>query len=129
MSYSFRTAETNDDFSSIRRLNHQIFSEDSANLRRPPRWPLADPFESHDWPYLIALHHDLVAGMVGVRMTIRPGRHQTPPSRSRHSGRIAAAACWKFVSRPGARAPQSSGVGPACWLACSRMLWSAATAP
>ena len=70
MSYSFRTAETADDFQQIRRLNHKVFSEELGQHAARPDGLLADPFEARS-RHLIALHQDLVVGMVCV--------HDDPP--------------------------------------------------
>jgi N-acyl-L-homoserine lactone synthetase len=70
MSYSFRPAGTSGDFEQIRSLNHQIFSEELGQHALRPDGLLADPFEARS-RYLIALHRELVVGMVCV--------HDDPP--------------------------------------------------
>lgn len=70
MSYSFRIAETADDFHQIRRLNHRIFAEELGQHPAQPGALLADPLEARS-RFLIALHDDLLAGMVCV--------HDDPP--------------------------------------------------
>ncbi len=70
MSYSFRPAETSDDFQQIRRLNHRIFSEELGQHEIRPDGLLADPFEARS-RYLLALHDELVVGMICV--------HDDPP--------------------------------------------------
>ena len=70
MTYSFRIAESAEDFQQIRRLNHRIFSEELGQHAARPDGLLADPFEARS-RYLLALCGGEVAGMVCV--------HDDPP--------------------------------------------------
>ncbi|HEY3443856.1 MAG TPA: GNAT family N-acetyltransferase [Paludibaculum sp.] len=70
MTYSFRIAESVEDFQQIRRLNHRIFCEELGQHAARPGGLLADPFEARS-QYLLALCRDVVAGMVCV--------HADPP--------------------------------------------------
>lgn len=70
MTYSFRIAESVEDFRQIRRLNHRIFSEELGQHAARPDGLLSDPYEARS-RYLLALCGDDVAGMVCV--------HDDPP--------------------------------------------------
>ena len=70
MRYSFRIAGSANEFQQIRRLNHQIFSDELGQHVARPDGILADPLEARS-RYLIALLHELVVGMVCV--------HDDPP--------------------------------------------------
>lgn len=70
MSYSFRLAETGEDLLQIRRLNHRIFAAELGQHGVRTDGLLEDHFEGRS-RFLLALHHNELAGMVCV--------HDSPP--------------------------------------------------
>lgn len=65
MRYTFRLAESEADYVSLRRLNHLIFSEELGQHSRHDDGLLIDRMESHS-RFWIALAGDAVVGMVSV---------------------------------------------------------------
>jgi len=68
--YVFKTAETGEEFQSLRRLNHRIFAEEVGQHEARPDGVLIDPFEDKS-RFTIAVHQGSVVGMVCV--------HDEPP--------------------------------------------------
>jgi predicted N-acetyltransferase YhbS len=65
VSYQFKFADSDEEYASIRRLNHEVFAAELGQHETQADGLLADRFEEKS-RYIVAIHEERVVGMVAI---------------------------------------------------------------